>query len=162
AHGLWLLVLIKLVTPPVVPVSLPWPTDSSGTEATGGPVPADVADRLPAGTSEWDDDLFRGAPADRDAEPATETASLQPSHEADLQSPLEGWHALLLPLWLGGSVLWFLWTFSSIWRFHRLLNSAWPAPAHLQEETRRLAARIGLQSCPRVVLVPGVVSPMIW
>ena len=27
AHGLWLLVLLKLVTPPLVHVPLPWPAD---------------------------------------------------------------------------------------------------------------------------------------
>jgi beta-lactamase regulating signal transducer with metallopeptidase domain len=162
AHGLWLLVLIKLVTPPVIPVSLPWTPRTDATETRVALPPSDLVERLPAGASEWDDALLQSALAEREPEPAVETTNPQPSQETELQSPLQGWHDLLAPLWLVGSMLWFLWTFSSIWRFQRLLNSARPAPAHLQEETSRLAARIGLRACPRVVLVPGVVSPMMW
>src|SRR3954469_14172856 len=48
-HSLWLLVLLKLLTPPLLPVPLPWP-------ARPGPVPVPALDRavvprgeLPAG-----------------------------------------------------------------------------------------------------------------
>jgi beta-lactamase regulating signal transducer with metallopeptidase domain len=162
AHGLWLLVLIKLVTPAVVPVSLPWPAPENPAERAVTQVPTEVVERLPPEPSEWDGEFLKSALAEREAEQGAVPAIPQPSHETELQSPLHGWHDFLVPVWLLGSVLWFLWTLSSIWRFHRLMRLARPAPAYLQDESSRLAARLGLPTSPRVLLVPGVVSPMIW
>jgi beta-lactamase regulating signal transducer with metallopeptidase domain len=162
AHGLWLLVLIKLVTPAVVPVSLPWPASENPVEPALTQVPTEVVEPLSPEPSEWGGDLLSSALAEREAEQAGVPAIPQPGHETELQSPLHGWHDLLVPVWFIGSVLWFLWTFSSIWRFHRLVKLARPAPAYLQNESSRLAARLGLPTSPRVLLVPGVVSPMIW
>ena len=46
--------------------------------------------------------------------------------------------------------------------FHRLLRSAELAPAAWQMTTDRLARRIGVRRVPRVFLVRGVISPMLW
>src|SRR5262245_16966654 len=62
AHTLWLLVLLKLLTPPLVPFSLSWPANESPVPPAGGerPVaadePVDVAepDPAPAGAEEAD------------------------------------------------------------------------------------------------------------
>src|SRR4051794_35315774 len=42
AHVLWLLVLLKLVTPPLIPLSVPWPA-TGGAAAAAGEEPAAVA-----------------------------------------------------------------------------------------------------------------------
>jgi len=70
--------------------------------------------------------------------------------------------ASIAPLWLCGSMVWFAGVAWSAWHFHRLLRSAKPAPASLQDQTCRLAERLGLNWCPEVWLLPGAISPMIW
>jgi hypothetical protein len=64
--------------------------------------------------------------------------------------------------WLVGSACWFALTGVRLRRFGRLLAHAAPAPAELQQEAEALARRLGLARCPRVWLVPGAVSPMLW
>lgn len=162
AHGLWLLVLLKLITPSIVPVSLPWLTGPEPKEPIAATATADLLERLPAEPIEADDELLQNVLAQRTHQPVVEPAVAESFPETSLQTPLAAWSDTIVPFWLGGTVLWFGWTFASVWRFRQLLNAARPAPALLQEETAKLAARLGLRTCPRVVLVPGVVSPMIW
>jgi beta-lactamase regulating signal transducer with metallopeptidase domain len=72
------------------------------------------------------------------------------------------WRECLLGIWLAGSLLWFGRTALCVVRFRRLLRAARPAPAGLQEEADALARRLGLWQCPRIWLLPGAVSPMVW
>jgi acetyl esterase/lipase len=65
-------------------------------------------------------------------------------------------------VWLAGIGLVLLVSGVRIFRFGRLLRLAEPAPAYLQAETAELARRIGLRYSPRMYLVPGSVSPMLW
>jgi beta-lactamase regulating signal transducer with metallopeptidase domain len=72
------------------------------------------------------------------------------------------WAELLLAVWLGGAVLCFLSMARATWRFQRLLRFAHEAGPGLQEHVRALAGRLGLASPPRLWLVPGEISPMLW
>src|SRR5438477_282544 len=49
-----------------------------------------------------------------------------------------------------------------IGRFRRLLRHAHLAPTDLQEQSRRLAQRLGLAHGPEVWCVPAPVSPLLW
>jgi WD40 repeat protein len=69
---------------------------------------------------------------------------------------------LLGGLWLLGSIVWFLRSFLHLWCFRRLLSHARPAAEELQQQTEDLARRLGLRRCPRVLLVPGSLPPMVW
>jgi Zn-dependent protease with chaperone function len=64
--------------------------------------------------------------------------------------------------WLTGCGLWLALAVRRLRRFRRLLRFARPAPEPLQQRACRLAWRLGLRRCPRVWLVPGPVSPMLW
>ncbi len=69
---------------------------------------------------------------------------------------------LVVVVWGAGTVL--LWGLS-VWRISRLqryLRFAQEAPAEVQQTTALLAELVGLRYCPRVWLVPGRVSPMLW
>jgi beta-lactamase regulating signal transducer with metallopeptidase domain len=61
-----------------------------------------------------------------------------------------------------GTLVCLLVTALRIMRFHRMLRFAVAAPRELQEETGRLASRMGLRSTPGVWLVPGAVCPMLF
>jgi beta-lactamase regulating signal transducer with metallopeptidase domain len=159
AHGLWLLVLLKLVTPPLFPVNvsaiLPGiPADCSSSNASR-------IDLEPIRMESLSPDelavallLVEQLPQ---AGPEPEAAAPAAAHQNSIS-----WQAWLVPLWLGGSLVWLRLTARSVARFQRLLGSARQAPAALQSQAAELASRLGLARCPQVWLVPGAVSPMIW
>src|SRR5579872_3655528 len=164
AHGLWLLVLLKLVTPPLVPIALPWPAapetaeaatppemvailppPAEGPLAEEGPAPEVVGVNLEPGP----------APAIPDA------ASPAPPTAAD-DAPSWSWASVAVGVWLFGSASWFTLASLRLNRFRHLLRHARPASAELQEEARRLARQMGLPRCPGVWLLPGQLAPMLW
>jgi bla regulator protein blaR1 len=181
-HGLWLLVLLKLVTPPLVPVSLSWlgalevPALASdpSPEQEGPPPPSQ-----PQQSGEFNARVQGALTQAREPDPAaaewilvpvespaenTETApsqtiTLAALVSACLRSSL--WEAAL-PLWLGVAFVWLTWTAAQAYRFQRLLRYARKAPASLQGQAQALADRMGLRTCPGIWLVPGAVSPMLW
>jgi beta-lactamase regulating signal transducer with metallopeptidase domain len=146
-HALWLLVLLKLITPPLVPVTVAWPrTADVVTARTGSPVEISElpASREPAET-------VRDEPL---SEP--EPDALPPVPQADVSGA-----AVLLTLWLFGSLAW--WTIAGVRlvRFHRLLREARIAPEDVREQARRLAALLGLHRCPPIAFVSAPISPML-
>lgn len=174
-HGLWLLVLLKLITPPLVHVPLPWPTsaepaaaaptDSSQAWVAVLQVPMEEGEEAPEQQPEND-------PFIADPDGPVEIAGSH-SVNADLADPppaslpessLCSWpyRAALLGLWLGGAVVWLVLAVTRLHHFHRMLRHAQPAPTAVQAQAERLAERLGLVRCPGVWLVPGRLSPMLW
>jgi beta-lactamase regulating signal transducer with metallopeptidase domain len=147
AHGLWLLVLLKLLTPPLVQAPLPWPTEP---EAQPGPIRAAASD--------FPDPE---APAMLVAEAGAQGEAPLPDQEATIPA-LPSWQSLVLGIWLTVSLLWWALAGWRIVRFQRLLRVAELAPETTQEQARRLAQRLGLRRCPAVYLVPAAVSPLVW
>ena len=206
AHGLWIVVLAKLVTPSMIAIPLPawWPTSIRLEVAQSDPevAPLPSADephsmraptaadmgrrrssqedlRVPAGGESGN----RIGPASRTS-PALDAAgqgmaqagpSAQPlaaqvavtSMEPRRGSQDTGWAlsrvvTISMWVWLAGTLAAFSLATVRVHRFHRAMRWATPAPAALQEEAAQIARRIGLRQCPRVWLVPGAVSPMLW
>jgi beta-lactamase regulating signal transducer with metallopeptidase domain len=175
AHGLWLLVLLKLLTPPLVRVPVPWPAPASAPEeAQAGaaePAPPEANEDAPAPPPE-----LAGAQAAMPAPPPPAPAG--PPEEAALvveggdiptadderaAAPADwSWEEAVTAVWLAGSLAWFALAGLRVARFARLLRHARPAPAALQERARQLAGRLGLARCPGVWLMPGRVAPMLW
>jgi beta-lactamase regulating signal transducer with metallopeptidase domain len=169
-HGLWLLVLLKLVTPPLVFIPVAWPTiaeapaeiavvgeetmiESSGGSRFARPTLQEQAAPVA--------DLSAREDASLDVEdpPTIEEPSI-PSLVVSPESPL--WPQILRIVWGFGALAWFALVMERLHNFRRLLRFARPAPAALQERTRRLAQSLGLKYCPRVRLLPGRISPMLW
>lgn len=65
-------------------------------------------------------------------------------------------------VWIGGAVVWLFIALVRVVRFQHLLQHAKDAPALLQEEADRIAAKLGLKRCPRLWLIPGPVPPLLW
>jgi beta-lactamase regulating signal transducer with metallopeptidase domain len=159
-HSLWLLVLLKLVTPPLIPApfSLGIPADAAVTDDPPGPVaehPSQHQTPEPREGADGDEPFI-----DVQYLPS-ETARLAPAETETLPSGLS-WPAIVGPLWLAGSLVWSLWVVLHVYRFQRLLGHAKPAGAELIGLVRTLAGRLGLKRYPSVWLVPGAVSPMLW
>jgi beta-lactamase regulating signal transducer with metallopeptidase domain len=152
-HGLWLLVLLKLLLPPLGAVALPWPVWPEALLGVGEnaslrgetPVALDPAVRLPADA---------GVPL----------VPAAPTSRPDLPPPAAGpsWRLPVAVAWLTGSLLWAGMAGWRVIRFQRLLRYTELAPAPVQEQARRLANRLGLARCPGVWLVPAPVSPLLW
>jgi beta-lactamase regulating signal transducer with metallopeptidase domain len=168
-HALWLLVLLKLVTPPLVRIPVPW-RGAAAEGAASAPV-ADTTDRLtglqedPPGLAEEDEIPWPG----EDAEPEVAAEPVRVVLAADdiaatavPQQWSPEWPAVVGGVWLAGSATWFLLAGARLWRFGRLLRLGRPAPRALTRRVERLAGRLGMASCPPVRLVPGRLPPMVW
>jgi beta-lactamase regulating signal transducer with metallopeptidase domain len=191
-HALWLLVLLKLVTPPLVVIPIAWPEVPSADRdpPPAAPLVAQVevqAALVEPGAAPPPEPVQNVEPpeADQDKLPQDPPKSaVIPSPPAQEQPPAakpEGggpqvpavatssepapdfpWAGLIGGAWLGGSGVWFVVALARIRRFHKMLGAGQAASAELQQEASALAARLGLGDCPGVWLVPGVLSPLLW
>jgi beta-lactamase regulating signal transducer with metallopeptidase domain len=183
-HLLWVLVLLKLVAPPIRAVPLPVPAGWESTlaqmsacwtvaihdtpEAPGPAVSADAKQPDEQGAALESGIASVVEPAL--AEPATElpelaasaltTAGTEPVSEP--KGGGIGWAAWVGWAWVAGSLFWLLVAGIRIIRFQCLLRHARPAPPEVQELAWVVANRLGLARCPRVWVVPGYVSPLLW
>jgi beta-lactamase regulating signal transducer with metallopeptidase domain len=170
-HALWLVVLLKLVTPPVV--YWPWPlpgvkiVDPVGQGPLAAGIPPPAAEQPPAGGNgdiglslERLEILLAEVRAEREALAAPPAPPEQPT--ADVNPWWEvGWSDIALGLWAGGGVVVALVQVGRILRFRRLLARARHAPAWLVATTAELAERLGVRP-PAVRVLQGVGSPMVW
>jgi beta-lactamase regulating signal transducer with metallopeptidase domain len=169
-HALWLLALLKLVSPPVAPVPL-LPSWTSDLLVLARPTPTVAVIPAPLGT----DALLRH----RDATlglatvegprraatprvltgppeaPAAARARPAPNRLLDWRSGV--WAVLAAgALAIAGLAAW------RFRRFGRLLACARPASADVAHRTSALASRLGLRRAPRVLLLPARIPPMLW
>jgi bla regulator protein BlaR1 len=146
-HALWLLVFLKLVTPPVWMFAVPWPDASQQAGSVAAIVSSSQDEPLPAAS-------FRQDPA-----AAVETPADEP-----IASPLRAisWEPIVLAAWAIGSALWWLVAGVRVLQFRKLLRHAQPATLDVQEQASKLATRLGLARCPGVWFLPAPVSPMLW
>jgi beta-lactamase regulating signal transducer with metallopeptidase domain len=157
-HTLWVLVLLKLVTPPFIPFSLTLPT-FSGRAGDVSPLMAPAAE-VPVAPAP-DEPEPPAADVPEGGEDALPAALPEPDPTPSVVSAVD-WDQWAMVAWLLGSALWAAWVVWHVLRFRRVLRLARLAPGPLQGEAEALARRMGLRKCPDVWLVPGAVSPMVW
>jgi beta-lactamase regulating signal transducer with metallopeptidase domain len=171
AHSLWLLVLLKLLTPALLPVPLTWPALPDTRRATVDAVASQsVSPALPhllelpqAGLPTADGLEPEGGPDAREDRPAAEAIrALDTPHPVATPPWRFPWRSAVVGLWLTGSGLWWAVAGLRIYRFRRLMHCARPAPAALREQARRLAGRLGLARCPAIGFLPLPFAPMAW
>ncbi len=154
-HGLWLLVLIKLITPPLYQVPIPWPASKT--------VPAADTTELQVVTVEADD-LEVAAVRDTTgpAQTAGEQVMLAPTEaSAPAARPID-WRRWTAAAWIIGSLTVLLVTVRRTVRFHRLLRAARPANDDEREWIEGLAQRIGMRRAPVIGWVRARISPLVW
>jgi beta-lactamase regulating signal transducer with metallopeptidase domain len=153
---LWLLVLVKCLTPPVLNVSLPLlsapeAADSVLAEVSAAPVIDDEV--AVTGVS------FPGPEVQ--AEP-DETAMLDEVTAAAPARALD-FHGICVVLWIGGTVLFFLVMLARMIRLRRWLRRhRRPVSDTLRLEIEKLCRAIGLSVFPVVWELPGMGQPSVW
>ena len=182
-HALWLVVLIKFLLPPI----FAWPQVEWEHPAPSPPV-ARVAPILEPPPLPVVPDLTtslepRPEPVAPVVDPApvlikipaptiASTPSLIPGPQPTPPAPVRvdpvprrvtrfDWSGLILAAWLVGSVVVAASGLARVIRFGRILSRGSVAPAWLVAEVAELAERFGVRP-PRVVVVPGLVSPLLW
>ena len=176
AHALWLLVLIKLVTPPIVSIENPWPKAIDNKPApvpqTAAAKPSPVLDlekempapeitRQPLPSSP--DTVVEIAPIEDVPAPANlpkPEPMAQPT-KAFSSTPMDysGW---IIAAWGFGAIAFSGLVWVRCLRFRRLLKSTFPAEENIQAETFRLSERMGLTRTPEVSFVDAAIPPLVW
>jgi beta-lactamase regulating signal transducer with metallopeptidase domain len=187
-HALWLVVLVKLLTPPLVhwpwPMINPWATISqsfvpdSASDIPSDPKPAspvndslartedtevafvlvEIESTLPAEESERFE--FGDTNSSGQSDSPAETPALEQGDDGG------GWRffpsaAQILQVWLIGAVGMACWQLLQIGRFRRRLAGAKPAPELLVNLVEELADKLGVRP-PRTVILSTIGSPLVW
>jgi beta-lactamase regulating signal transducer with metallopeptidase domain len=146
AHMLWLLVFVKLVTPPIVTIPVCMPTLTASN------------DGLPAKMN-----LSAVSNFDVEAQPATALAAQAPSLVANVGAKLNAARPLVAFIWLLGSLFIFVWSVRRVVQFTRLLReNTEPAPHELQTAAATIAKQLKLNALPAILTTSAHVSPMVW
>jgi len=176
-HALWVLVLLKLVTPPIVgiPVGLRLERLASLAEANDRARDDSVWPNMrttpvivysnsvdPQGPAAVIRDQRRAAsePATIESKPTDFVASVLPS------ATLRRWIAISVPVllwvWTGGTVAWFAIQSWRIAFFMRLTSTAQLASEEIQKQAERLALMMGARRAPRIWILNATMSPFLW
>ncbi|MFN7990398.1 MAG: M56 family metallopeptidase [Thermoanaerobaculia bacterium] len=169
-HTLWLLALVKLVTPPLValpvlPVRVERATPAPGRAAKESDAPPALATRA----TRAEVSASAVAPAPPAAERAASRREPGPARADRDRAPSSLGRVsaasarTLLPILLAAGALAVVglsaYRFA---RFRRLLAAAEPAPAGLARRVDDLAESLGVRRVPPLLLVPARVPPMLW
>jgi beta-lactamase regulating signal transducer with metallopeptidase domain len=172
-HSLWLLVLLKLITPPLYVIPLPSFRYSAETENGVSPLPDQLAVDLRkthglSGTSEIPADCGEMDPPPRVLvlNPRDDSNDRAPATPEELQSaptlPSISWRTAAGLLLVSGCAGCWMLLALRLWQFSRVLRHVRPAPDAVQGLTRGLAGRLGLRRPPEVSLVKAPISPLVW
>jgi beta-lactamase regulating signal transducer with metallopeptidase domain len=144
AHLLWVLVLVKLVTPPIVTIpviAMPGPSDRAATSELPG---------VAAPTTSI------GADIEADVSEVPPAEQMKPA-------PWEQIKPVILLVWLAGSGFILIWSLMRVYRFDHLLRKGTEAaPLDLRARAARIAERLGLKSVPMVCITTAQLSPLVW
>jgi beta-lactamase regulating signal transducer with metallopeptidase domain len=159
AHVLWLLLLLKLVTPPVVRVewSALWAAES--TPATG-PIIADVS-RIEGLANESDVPVVDQRTAVANADAAA-TSSNERDFAARVRLLSNRVRPIVFWLWLAGAVVCALVAGTRIVRFERVLRGTLPAPERLHQLALEIAGKFAIRQVPDLRYVDSVETPLLW
>lgn len=182
AHALWLLVLVKLISPPLFDVPLPSLREIEEPPATVNltqnnfveaslPSMQSEAETLHEGGRESIAELpvyLDGTLAKSTPDPVEFADEFEPvlTAEANINEPIvphrSALSEILCVVWAAGVAIWLAVAAIRILRFRKLLARTRPANAGLQQEVAQLAADFGLRSLPQVRIAAGVMPPLTW
>lgn len=173
AHWLWLLVLVKLITPPIISLEIPrWPGELvPSSDRPAAPLlasePRPYAEAVAApvvDTREQIPDSVQPTSTSHVAPFPIFAADLTPDSEPR-QVSLSAWSKIWLGLrwmWAIGAAVIACVAAIRIVRFQRMLAGLLPAGEPLQTTANELADRLGLQRRVDLRLVDSATSPLVW
>lgn len=160
AHLLWLLVFVKLVTPPLV--SVPVVTLARGPETIAVSNDPLRTELLPTG----DQGLDVSRPDLSVANSRESSVHPQPDTSRATRIGAIVWQygrAWFAPIWLLGSLLVLIVSMVRVCRFSRVLAAqSDPAPQAVQAVAERTARLLGLKTLPVICTTSARVSPLVW
>jgi beta-lactamase regulating signal transducer with metallopeptidase domain len=164
-HLLWLIVLLKMLMPPLIAWRLALPAVTEDIESTTASVanvsptelrPVILAEEKIVIRAERDASAPQPLPASEKPEPARIELLSSPAATSRWWLP-----ASAAVCWLAGALI-VAWRQSvRLERWRRLLRLARPAPAHLIALVREQATTWGMRP-PLIGVLPGLTSPLIW
>ena len=168
-HLLWLLVVIKFMTPPVV--TWPWPVNVPAV-AEVGQIPRQKVQPVASHTTQASeradvassDAISNDRPLDRFAVAGDAELSGDRRSEIGTTVPASGslsWQAVLLCLWGGCSLVVAVRYGWRILRTGRHVSRGGSPPAWLVEQVDRSSSRLGVRA-PETVVCDDVRSPFLW
>ncbi len=165
-HALWMLLLLKLVTPPVfnIPVALPVHEEPATIRASAPGSTVMMRDPTPRSTEPGAKGAEPGRPSGLGVSPSgVATPPPEPAAEPPTATaPFLTVRNAVPVVWILGAGILVLIGASRVYSFNRLLRHATPAPPDIDDIAARVAARLGLAHCPPVEVLAARVSPMLW
>jgi beta-lactamase regulating signal transducer with metallopeptidase domain len=177
-HALAVLLLLKLITPPLWRVPIPVPEPAVAIQPTDKPVERPAPSPVVPDSMGSDESEEIATPLDprtivdptppvSDIPRTNPAAAIEAAGDAEAKPIIAGfqWRQWIVPLaewvWIAGSVLCAAVAGLRVFRFSRALRFATRA-RDVQPRANLLARRLGLRAAPPVWFVPGFVSPMLW
>ncbi len=177
-HALWLLVVMKLMTPPLVKCAWPFPSLKGLTRVVAAARTEPVTEVTPTAEAETESNIVQVVEINESVtvvdvetpplENEAEEIAAAPLPQANPETPsprlkLRSLNAerLVLSTWLTVSVILGLDQLVRILRFRRRLRHAKPAPEWLLDEAATVGAELRL-GLPETLVVPGLEVPSLW
>ncbi len=146
-HAFWLVVLVKLVTPPIVS----WPRPQRAVAAVAN---VEEATKAAPSLAQMVRERLVRTMLERTNVPARAVPSPTGPAAFNLGRGI-------VIAWAMASVALGLVQAGRIVRFRRRVRRAVPAPSWLEDEARDVGARLGVK-VPEVLVVPGSMTPLLW
>lgn len=149
-HALWILVLLKLVTPPLfdaseyITASAAPPKSSVKQRAVENHSQIHIEENIPESIAIMEEQLRR-------AQEAKTAHAMRP-----------WWPTLLFAVWVLGSVAFFSLSLYRALRFSWMLHGAGLADLKLVEIAQAQADRLDLRRLPTIKVVTACISPLVW
>ena len=171
-HCLWFLVLLKLVTPPLYEVTIPWPASWAGGHDVSSSRQGDMLDEQDRSANiavppfPYDQIAEHGEldVIELDLESTLRSATLEVrsnDNPANGAIPID-LTRMAATIWIVGTVAILIVSTRRIRRFQRLLENAETASEADQDWVDAMAGRMGLRRGPVLEWIRGKLSPMIW
>jgi len=167
-HLLWLLVLLKFVTPPLMVIGLPLPVEPSAVVSDQPTSPSPGTEATSPGEEVSSSNEMMPAAMDRQIGPLLSENTIAHS-DAGVDSPPQvaarerfPWLIVLTWIWCIGIVCTVLWQARRILRFQRLLRAAEPASSDLLRIAVEVSQQLGLRQVPPIRMLPVRISPLVW
>jgi len=152
-HAVWVLVLVKLITPPLVSLPMEFavlPAPASTVRMTSVAIEPQMQSLSTPGSPTQ-------LPVKPQHTPATASSASAPIGYANVY-----WSTVLFAIWAAGSVIWIVVQSVRGLRFESLILRRSQCPDDLQSECTELAQRLGIVHVPRVCVIDAPMSPMLW
>ncbi len=166
AHLLWMLVLVKLITPPLFTVPVDFVAAKPLMPALNSFESSSFADNA---SSNVEVGLVLEATNKTDelVHPLTPEVEIQPGAQSSQFASVSATWTVLKPwlgaIWFGGTLLIVCWSLFRVAQFSRMLRqNSHDADKRITSVAKRLGGRLGLRKLPRIATTSARLSPMVW